>query len=247
MANTTEHSEWRKTDGLLGYDGFCRSSFAGGAPFAREYFGRSEDFSLGGDIVSTTAYAGWSVTPVGASTLVMGDVLGGQLQLVSSAVENEGIQMQTDGEFFLPAALNDIWFEAQISGNDVTQDDWFVGICTTDPTIVAGNPDDVIGFWTHDGDANLDFEVSANLGAGAPVDTLIDLTDNTPIRVGFHVQGLTKVTPYINGVANATATSITVANIPAVELAPAFANLNGEGVANSLYIDWFRWVQLSTA
>ncbi len=247
MANTTEHSEWRKTDGLLGYDGFCRSFFAGGAPFAREYFGKSEDFSLGGDIVSTTAYAGWSTTIVGASTLVMGDVLGGQLQLTTSGVENEGIQMQTDGEFFLPAALNDIWFEAQVSGNTVAEVDWFVGICTTDTTIIATNPADVIGFWTHDGDANLDFEVSSTAGAGAPVDTGIDLANATAIRVGFHVEGLTKVTPYINGVRNATAESTTVLNIAALEMAPAFAVLAGEAVAKTLNIDWFRWTQLSTA
>ena len=247
MATTTEHSQWLKTDGLLGYDGFCRGIFAGGAPFAREYFGISEDFSLGGDIVSTTAYAGWTVTAVGASTLVMGDVLGGQLQLVSSAVEDQGIQMITDGEIFLPAALNDIWFEAQISGNDVTEVDWFVGLCNTDTTIIASNPADVIGYWTHDGDVNLDFEVSATAGAGAPVDTLIDLADNTTIRVGFHVEGLTKVTPYINNVKNATATSTTVVNIPAVEMTLAFANLTGEGVANNLNLDWFRIVQQSTA
>ena len=247
MANTTQHSEWRKTDGLLGYDGFCRSIFAGGAPFAREYFGTSEDFSLGGDIISTTAYAGWTVTAVGASTLVMGDVLGGQLQLTTSAVEDQGIQMITDGEIFLPAALNDIWFEAQVSGNDVTEVDWFLGLCTTDTTIIASNPADVIGFWTHDGDANLDFEVSATAGAGAPVDTLTDLANATAIRIGFHVNGLTNVTPHINGVANATATSAVVANIPAVEMTLAFAILAGEGVAKNLNLVWFRIVQQSTA
>lgn len=242
-------SEWRKSDALLGVDGRIRTMFVGGAPFAREYFGSSEDFATGGDITGDTAYAGWTVTTVGIGTpiIAMGDVLGGQLQLIPHATEDEGIQMQTDGEIFLPAADNDIWFECEVQGNDITQVDWFMGLCTTDTTVIASNPADVIGFWTHDGDVNIDFEVSATAGAGAPVDTLVDLSNDTAVRLGFWVKGLTSVTPYINGVANTTATSTTVVNIPAVEMTMTFACLTGETAANRLDINWWRIVQLASA
>lgn len=245
MGNTNIHAEWWNTDAQVGRDGFCRTLY-GEPAFAREYYGDSSDFTGGDDnfIAGGAGYAGWSFTAVGASVLQKVDAVGGILRFLPNANDNDGLQIQTDGEMFLPSANSDIWFEARIRGSDVTQVDYFLGLCTTDTTIIATNPADVIGFWKHDADANVDFEVSATLGAGAPVDTTSDMADNTWIRLGFWVQGLTQVVPYINGVANATATSATVANIPAVEMALAFACLTGENVANTLDIDWFRIVQL---
>ncbi len=244
MGSTIERAEWWRSDALLGRDVNCRAIYGEGA-FAREYFGSFSHFTGGDDdfVAGGASYPGWTTTAVGASVFAKVDEVGGVLRLLPNALDNDGIQMQT-AEMFLPAAGRDIWFEAKIRGDDVTEVDWFVGLCTTDTTIIATNPADVIGFWTHDADLNLDFEVSATAGGGAPVDTLTDLADNAWIRVGFWVQGLTRVVPFINGVANATATSAVVANIPAVEMGLAFACLTGEGVANTLDIDWYRIVQL---
>lgn len=242
MAGKTPRSEWWG-DAQVGRDGFCRTIFAP-APMARFEYGQYDDFAPG-FITSTTTYPGFTVTEEGnGGTLVMADEVGGVLQLTADGTaENDGIQMQTH-EFILPAADKHIWFECKVKGNDVIQTDWFIGLCTTDTTIITGNPADIIGFHSHDEDVNIDFEVSATAGAGTPVDTTSDLTDDTWVRLGFWVNGLTSVVPYIDGVANATATSTTVANIPAVELGLAFACLTGEAAANTLEIDWYRIVQL---
>jgi len=201
-------------------------------------YGTFEDFTPS-ILYSTTAYPGYAVTVATSGTLVMADAAGGVLQLTPAAAENQGIQMQTDGEIFLPAANKDIWFECRVRGNDVTEVDWFIGLCETDTNIIQANPTNVIGFWTHDGDANIDFEVSSSVGAAA-ADTGTDLADNTWIRLGFFVNGITSVTPYINGTAQ---TAIGATNIPATELALAFAVLSGEGQANRLDIDWYKIVQ----
>ncbi|HUU90642.1 MAG TPA: hypothetical protein VM238_05460 [Phycisphaerae bacterium] len=230
-------STWQNSS-LLGKDGFCRCVYSA-ATFAPLQYMAFTDF-VPAPIKDADEMPGWTVTLSGGGegSLVMADEAGGILQLTPAAAEDQGIQIQTDGEMFLPAATKDIWFEARIRGNDVTQVDWFAGLCTTDTSIIASNPDNAIGFWTHDGDANLDFEVAD--GTGAPVDTTVDLADNTWINVGFLVNGVTSVTPYINGVAYTAVT----ANIPATELALSFAVLSGEGAANRLDIDWVRCTQL---
>jgi len=200
-------------------------------------YGHFDDFTPS-DLVGTSSLPGYTATAVGASTLVMADAATGVLQLTSGGTENNGIQIQTDGEIFLPAANKDIWFECRVRGNDVTEVDWFIGLCTTDTSIIATNPDDAIGFWTHDGDVNIDFEVST--GTGTPTDTGDDLANNTWVQLGFYINGVTSVTPYINGTAE---TAIT-ADIPAVEMALSFACLTGEGSVNRLDIDWYKIVQL---
>jgi len=206
-------------------------------------YGMFEDFAPS-KIVSTSSYPGFTVTAITTGTLVMADRVGGWLQLTPNNSTGHGVQMQSDGEIFLPAADKDIWFECSVRGNDITKVNWFIGLATTDTDIIGSNPADLIGFHTHDGDANIDFEVSATAGAGSEVDTLSDLSNNTAVRLGFYVNGVTSVTPYIDGTANTTATSTTVANIPAVEMALSFACTTGEGQVNTLDIDWYKIVQL---
>ncbi len=228
-------TEWFAST-LLGKDGFMRSQYSA-STFVRRAFGDFEDYTPSW-LTSTTTIPGWTATAVGASTLVMADNVGGVLQLTSAAIEDNGIQIQTDGEIILPATDKDIWFEAKVLTNDPLQTDFFVGLCTTDTSIIATNPDNAIGFWLIDGAADILFEVAD--GTGAPIDTGSDIVVNTFIRLGFYVESNTRVTPYINGVAGTAVT----ANIPATELALSFALLTGEGSANRLDIDWYRYVQL---
>lgn len=231
-------SDWHSS-GQWGKDGFCRTIFAP-APFIRKGYGAFEDFCPS-NIQTTTTYWGWDVTPsgVGEGTLVMADEIGGVLNLVPAAVDNQGIQMQWDGESILPAANKDIWFEARVRcTTDQTETDWFIGLATTDTSIVATPPNAQIGFWSHDADDNIDFVVAD--AAQAPVDTGTDMVLNTWINLGFHVTGVTSVTPYINGVGQTPVT----ANIPAVEMAVSIATLTGEGASNIFAIDWYRILQI---
>ena len=192
---------------------------------------------------SNTVFDGWTTTVIGAGTIVLLDRVGGWLQLLAGGVENQGVQMQSLGEAFLPAADKDIHFGCSIRSNDVTENDIFVGLSATNATLISAPGNDLIGYWTHDCDANLDFQVQAAAGAVAAVDTGVDLVANTAIELGFMVNGLTSVHTYINGVEDTTFAIAAVANIPLVELRPSFAVLTGEAAANTLEIDWFSIVQ----
>lgn len=238
-----EHSTWSGgRGGLLGVDRSRHCQFSP-PTFARMQYGDFEHFSPG-KLTSTTTYPGYTVTVVaGASTLVMLDRVGGWLRLLTAGLDNNGIQMQSDAEYILPAANRDIHFGCRIEMAEVIQCDMFVGLGIADATFIGTPPVDLIGFWTHDGDANLDFQCQSTAQARAAVDTGEDLAIDTPIELGFMVNGLTSVKTYINGAEDATFAIGAVADIPVTELALTFAVETGENVIHDLKIDWYSIVQ----
>lgn len=232
------YSEW-KSGALLGVDGFRRSLFSDAA-FVRKAKHYFEPF-FPGHIIDTTHYAGFSVTAITAGTLVMADEAGGRLNLTGGGNNGEGIQMQSDGEIACPLAGRKIWFEAEIKVADADDIDWFLGLASTDTNIFSTDPIDIVAFRGDDGDANIDFQVR-KAGTGAQADTGTDLVNATAIRLGFLVNGVTSVTPYINGTAKTAVTT----NIPIVEMALTWGMLNGATTANNtLGLGWVDCTQLA--
>lgn len=206
-------------------------------------YGNFNHFVAPPEYAGAATFDGWTVTAIGAGTLVLMDRVGGWLQLLCGGLENQGIQMQQLGEAFLPAANRDIHFGCSIRSNDVTENDIFIGLSTTNATLIAAPAADLIGYWTHDGDANLDFQVQSTANAVAAVDTGVDLADDTAIELGFMVNGLTSVHTYINGAEDTTFAITGAADIPITELRLCFAVLSGEAQPNTLEIDWYSIVQ----
>ena len=239
--NTSLHSEWWNSDALLGRDGVIRTTFCPAA-FAREYYGNFEHYAPS-RLTSTTTYPGWTVTPIniiGEGTLAMADRVEGWLQLVGSAAVGEGIQMQSDGLSFIPAADLDIFFEAEIELLDADDIEWMVGLAATDADVQTGDPTELIVFRGNDGDLNLDFQVRDG-GVGATADTGINVANTTSIRIGFWVQGITSVVPVINGVEQ----TAVITNIPTSLMSLTFSMLVGATQANNtISINWHRIVQL---
>lgn len=231
-------AEWL-SNALVGRDGFCRTINLEAA-MARFAYGGFDHFAPG-KLASTTAYPGFDVTQITAGTLVMADRVGGWLQIGGGGGDGQGIQMQSDGEAFKCAATKDIWFEASIQIPDGDDNDWFLGLAITDTNIFSTDPTDIIAFRGDDGDANIDFQVRSG-GTGAQADTGTDMGDATAVRLGFHVNGVTNVTPFINNVAQTAVTT----NIPTTEIRLTFGSLRGATTAtNPLEIDWYRILQLA--
>ncbi len=238
MGNTNLHSEWLNVDALVGRDGAIRTPFDH-ASFLREWYGGFEHFAPG-RIISTTAYTGFDVDVLTAGTLVMEDTLGGWLAFTGGAAATQGIQMQSEGEAFLPAANLDIWCECSLRAADADDIDWYFGLIVNDDDLWTGEPNEIIAFSGDDGDLNIDFQVR-NGGAGAAADTGTDMADGIAIRLGFWVKGITEVEPYINGVAQTAVTT----NIPTNLTSLTFGMRNGATTANqALSVDWYRVIQL---
>jgi len=236
-------SQWHR-NGLYGRDRTAWTLFSP-ETFARQMFGNFSHFVGPEEYQSTTAMNGFTVTADGAGTIVLLDRVGGWLQLLAGVVEGQGVNLQQAHETFLPAADRDIHFGCRIELDDATESQWFAGLAITDTDVDVGTiPADIVGYWSHDGDLNLDFQAQSTAsGVIAAVDTGQDLADNTAIELGFTIHGITDIHTWINGREDTTAYVNTVANIPITEMAMVFSHRTGEGVTNSMKIDWYNIVQ----
>ncbi len=183
----------------------------------------------------------WTITEVGTSLQVLVDDRNGVLRLTSGGTENDGSNLQlggsgdseTVGESWAPAAGKNLWFEARIRSDDVTEHDFFVGLSVQDTAVVASIGQAVIGFFSDDGSAGLDVYCKAASVLSSEQD-IATLANNTYVKVGFKVTGTDKVEFYVNDVLKSTLT----ANIPTELMKLTIAQLTGEGNAASLDVDY---------
>lgn len=199
----------------------------------------NEPIITGGELL------GWTNTAVevgtGDSTVIaQTDVIGGAVRLDAADNENDGVQLQSDTVFYL-ASADRMYFGARWKISEKTQSDAFVGIAVTDTSILAGNPDDMIGFITHDGDANLDYIVREST-TGTAVDSATDLVNDTWITTELYYDG-SSVYIFIDG----SQTAIITANIPDdVNLRASLCYLNGAGSMqhDGIEVDWLRAIMI---
>jgi hypothetical protein len=188
----------------------------------------------------------WTVTEVGTSLQVLTDQRGGVLRLTSGGTEDNGNNLQlggsadgeTVGECFAPASATNLWLEARIKSDDVTQHDFFVGISVEDTAILATPGQALIGFRTDDGDASLDF-VSRAGSVSSEASAISTLANDTWIKIGFKVTNTEKIECYVNDVLKATVTT----TIPTELMKLSIAQLTGEGNAASLDVDYIVCAQ----
>ena len=143
------------------------------------------------DLPVTTV--GWTITATGAGAATLtDDVFPPGVNLTNAAADNDSLELQftaTDGtgEFLNPPTDCPIYFEIMLSLNDangddssVEQADVFVGLCTTDTTVIDGATD-FIGFLkrdlTDDSTGRINFVCGdAGGAAGALVDQFVSAT-----------------------------------------------------------------------
>ena len=210
-----------------------------------------DDFTAGMNDGSTgTTVGGWRFTQAGsAGTFLVTDEVGG-VALLDSADDDNGdggqIQTGTDtGEIFLPAADKDLWFEARVAV-DIITDDFFIGLSEYDTSIITTSgvtPSNFIGFSSITGDgvllANSEKADTGSTGTGTTFE------DGTYVRLGFVVTttpaGALQVTYYVDGVA---VSGLAATYVPIVEMMPSFVCQSGGTAAPIMSIDWVDCVQL---
>lgn len=198
-------------------------------------------FDADDDYVVTQATAG-------TADVIDGD--GGLLQLDSnSTTADQGIQVQHKTETFKLEAGKTIWFEARVKVVDtLTKCQFFAGLANLDTTLIASgeiSATDYVGFLsdaTKMGSASAgkwDFELYDGVTAEA-VSNAVTPAEDTWVRIGFKIEGVTTATPYVNGVAG---TAITIADAPDTEMAVSFV-CQTEGLNDPiLTVDWYRCVK----
>lgn len=195
-----------------------------------------------------TAAAGrWPEAVVGTGTqALLDDTVGGVVQLACQATTDDACEQMTfvSAPFKL-AAGKTLWYETRVKITGDVQSEHSIGLVALgeDLTAVADvYPQDGISFADQDGSLAMALTASkngTNTGASAGVTTLVS---GTWVKLGLKIDGVTSITPYINGVAG---TAITATICDDESLAPYFLVRNGDGTTQQkLDVDWIRVVQL---
>ncbi len=184
------------------------------------------------------------LTQATAGTGVAGVLAGGVMTLTAGATtDGQGPQVQLAGVDFFPAAGKTLWFECRLKVSH-TSPDLFVGLAELDTTVFASSDMTTanhIGFSSFTGDTILLADANkATVRVNTPA--LATLVADTYVKLGFVIDGVTTITWYVNGVANAT--TVATASIPVLGLTPTFG-IHATGTDNaSMYLDWLKVAQL---
>jgi len=197
--------------------------------------------------IDVTTGDGWTLTQSNSTGTISGLATdpGGVLVVNSvGSTADDSINAQLTNCLFKPAAGVTIRFEARVNMTDATQQ-FYLGLAGVDTTLMAsGVVDDVVdkcGFFHHA--ASTDNKISSICSRTSTEDATVDVAanvNNTYVKLGFVIDGLTSVKFYVNGALVETGT--TTAAIPnAVMCLSAFAGY--ESAAGVMHIDWVRILQ----
>lgn len=199
-----------------------------------------------GQIDATTG-DGWTLTQSNSTGTISGLATdqGGVLVVASAgSTADDSINAQLTNCLFKPAAGITIRFEARVNMTDATQQ-YFLGLAGVNTALLgSGAIDDTVdkcGFFHHAASTdNKISSITARTSADDATANVANNADNTYVKLGFVIDGLTSVTFYVNGVVVETGT--TAADIPnAVMCLSAFAGY--ETAAATMHIDWVRILQ----
>lgn len=186
----------------------------------------------------------YTATAATSGTFTAGAEEGGVAVANPGAATNEqGINVQAPAALFKPQANSQIWFEGRIKWSAITNGlEFFLGLSDVETAIIASGAvasDNFVGWSSVTTDGVLLFNsenaTAGNTGAATTVEAA------TYLKLGFHIDGLNKITQYINGVK--TGTAKVAANIPAVVMCPSLV-AQANGTQNTVSIDWWECFQL---
>jgi len=211
--------------------------------------GLTEGFGFEDDFLSFTDTHGWVLTQATAGTVAPdAAAIGGAVLLdCNSTTNNQGVQIQYGGAVgaasFIASAASKIYFEARVKIADIgsTTCQMFAGLAIVDTSVFASAANSTanhIGFEAINTTAmGIHSEKAGSRSSTAAVHTVVD---DDYVKLGFVVDGLTKITPYVNGVAK---TAITT-NIPIVGMTPSFVCHSSGTTDPIVHVDWVACYQV---
>lgn len=204
------------------------------------------------DITTTDGYVITQVTSGGIAPVADED--GGVLFVSSeaNAGADDGVNVQLTNCMFKPLAGRTIRFEARVKVNDnsALTGQFAIGLAGVDTTVIAaGVLDDTVdkALWFHHGASTADkMSVCAARTSAEDIDADKATTvDDTYIKLGFVIDGVTSIKWYANGAL--VHTSAEAANIPnAVMCLTYVAQTEGAAKDAEMSVDWVRILQEGT-
>jgi hypothetical protein len=177
----------------------------------------------------------------GDTTVTSANVAGGALLITTDANENDGANLQLNGESFKLVSGNPLYFGARLKVSDATQSDFFIGLAITD-TDILGGVTDRIGFEKLDGSTDLKFMLEKD--STETLSAALATVGTANMILEFYFDGTT-VEVFVDGVSVATPA---VTNLPDdEELRVSLQFLAGSAGAKTCTVDWVRCIQFGRA
>ena len=211
--------------------------------------GLGEGFGFVDDFLSyDDASYRWLLTQASSGTSAMDPAAkGGVLLLDAGAVtNNQGVQIQAGGAIaassFIATANSKIYFETRLKlatiGSTTIQ--FFGGLSEVDSSVLASAANtstNHVGFETFNS-LTLSY-VHEKAGTRVSDTSAGTIADGTYIKLGFLIDGLTSITPFVDGIAGTKQT----ASIPIVAMTPTIA-VHAAGTTRPVgHVDWVACIQ----
>ena len=175
---------------------------------------------------------------------------GGALLIDSAGTDdNEGPDSQLGGTqggaSFIASADSKIYYEARIKITDTAvTSQYFLGLGAVLAPFIDSDANVCPNHVGFEGFSSLSstFAVEkAGSRSGSTTASAATLVEDTYIKLGFEIDGLTKITPYVDGQAGAVITT----NIPIVGMTPTFAvRSTNVGTDPIMSVDWIACYQV---
>ncbi len=190
----------------------------------------------------------WVLTQATAGTGALDTAAKGGVLLLdcNSTTNNQGVQIQMGGAVgassFIASANSKIYYEARVKVADIgsTTVQIFAGLAEVDTSVFASAANSTanhVGFEAIN-TTSLSY-VHEKAGTRVSDTSAGTIADDTYIKVGFLIDGLTSITPFVDGVAGTAQT----ASIPIVALTPTFVCHSSGTTDPILHVDWVACIQ----
>ncbi|MGV0982630.1 MAG: hypothetical protein ACOYB0_09740 [Polynucleobacter sp.] len=199
---------------------------------------RKWEMRYGTDFTTACEY---TVTAIGADTIVQGIVAGRRALITTAAAANSGVNLQTVGTPFQLASGKKLYFGAKLTFNTADGNDFFVGLASTDTAIIAAHAIDIgasaAGWYALSSTALVAYnEIHAN----SKTTTATPVLDTNPHIYEFLYDG-TNLNFYLDHALVAQHTTY----VPTVVMAPSIVlQSSAVGAAETCAINWMRCIQL---
>ena len=208
-----------------------------------EGFGFIDDF-LAFDADSKS----WVLTNATSGTGAIDPAAKGGVLLLDSAAatNNQGVQIQLGGAVgassFIASANSKIYYEARVKAADIgsTTVQIFAGLAEVDTSLFASAANSTANHVGFEAINTLSLSyVHEKAGTRVSDTSAGTIADDTYIKVGFVINGLTSITPFVDGVAG----TVQTASIPIVALTPTFVCHSSGTTDPILHVDWVACIQ----
>lgn len=185
------------------------------------------------DFDSIDVAGDWTLTTVGTTpTAAVAAGNGGILSMVNSAANNDLDSLQLKAASFAIVPGSRSWFKCRFNISNATNAALTIGLIqtTTTPLTVTD------GIYFSKAAASTTLNMILAKSSATTTVVVGTLANTTYVNVGWHYDGQSSVTAYLNGVRVGGTTVLT--NLPTANLNVTMAVGNGTAAANTLLVDY---------